>query len=110
MAGMKGKEKTARERVRRCWVCSNPYVTTKRTSDCCAKRDCRMIQAEFRDFITLTSIIQNARWAGAPSQEEMAREYFRQKMRDAVEQLGSSEDALSKVLIELAEEAEMAAA
>ena len=72
----------------------------------------RMILAEFWDFITLTSVIQNARWAGAPSQEEMAREYFCQQMREAVRRpvrrLPHSEDALSEVLIEIAQEMEEA--
>jgi hypothetical protein len=60
--------------------------------------------AEFNDFTTLHSVLTNARWAGAPSQEEMLKEYFRERMCYGVRRLVHSEEALTAVLIEIVEE------
>ena len=68
-----------------------------------------MIRADGSDFIILTSILQQA-WAGAPSQEELRAEYYRQRMWDGVRRLGHSEDLLGEVLVEILEEIEEVAA
>jgi hypothetical protein len=65
-----------------------------------------MILAEFEDFTTLQFILANARWAGAPTEEEMLKEYFRERMRYGVRRLVHNEDALTAVLIEIVEEME----
>jgi hypothetical protein len=69
-----------------------------------------MILAEFAESTTLQAIIGNARWAGAPSQEELQREYFRGRMWEAVRRLPHSEDVLAAVLAEIIEEMEAATA
>jgi hypothetical protein len=63
-----------------------------------------MIWAEFWDFVILTSITQNARWAGAPSQKEMARRYYTQELCDAVRELPQGEEGLAKILCEIMED------
>jgi hypothetical protein len=64
------------------------------------------MKAEFAEFWTLRSILENSRWAGALSEEEMQRKYFRERMWEAVRRLPVTEEALSEVLVEIAEEVE----
>jgi len=59
--------------------------------------------AAFEEFSTLQFILVNARWAGAPTQEQALREYLRDRMWDAVRRLSSSADVLGEVLIEIIE-------
>jgi hypothetical protein len=88
---------------KRCVVCEEPlYHRGGKT--CC--RECLMVWAAFCDFTVLQSVLINARWAGAPSQAEMAREYYRQRMWDGIRRLGHSEDLLAEVLCEIIEEME----
>jgi hypothetical protein len=89
--------------LKRCLVCEAPHV---RRGGTCSRRECRAIVAEFHDFSMLQFILGTARWAGAPSQEEMAREYFRQRMWDGIRRLPHSADLLGEVLAEILEEAQ----
>jgi hypothetical protein len=59
------------------------------------------LRAEFCAFYTLLSILKSARWAGAPSQETLRKEYLQARMAEAVARLAISEDVLS--LLEIAE-------
>jgi hypothetical protein len=102
---MRESEETPGENVtflKRCWTCDEPHIRSGRT----CSRECLSILAGFEDFTTLHSTLINARWAGAPSQEELRGEYFRGRMRYGVRRLVDSEDALSAVLIEIVEEME----
>jgi hypothetical protein len=77
------ESEAARENVtflKRCWTCDELYRGSGRT----CSRDCLMILASFEDFTTLQSVLINARWAGAPSQAELQREYYREQLRAAV--------------------------
>ena len=65
-----------------------------------------MLLAEFEDFIVLRSILGNSRWAGGPSQEEMWKEYFQDRLWSAVKRLPHSEDLLVQTLCEIIEEVE----
>jgi hypothetical protein len=65
-----------------------------------------MLMADFEEFTTLQFILGNARWAGAPSEAEATREYFRARMWDGVRRLGHSADLLGEVLVEIIEEME----
>jgi hypothetical protein len=47
--------------------------------------------------------LKNARWAGAPSQEEAFGEYLRARMSEAVRRLPISADMLALVLVEIVE-------
>jgi len=55
--------------------------------------------AAFEEFSTLQFILVNARWAGAPTQEQALREYLRDRMWDAVRRLSSSADVLSREVL-----------
>jgi hypothetical protein len=55
------------------------------------------------DFSTLDFILKNARWAGAPSQEQALREYLRDRMWEAVRRLSVTADYLIEVLVEIIE-------
>jgi hypothetical protein len=78
----------------------------KRTAWCCSAKLCRALVMDLDALFHVKLIVENARWAGAPSQAEMARRYFRQQMSEAVGELASSEDALARVLVEIVEEME----
>jgi hypothetical protein len=65
-----------------------------------------MIWVEDTDFSMLYLILANARWAGAPSQEQVKEEYLRLQMWEAVRRLPSSEELLVEVLIEIIAEME----
>jgi hypothetical protein len=91
--------------LRICEVCERQFLTPKRTARCCGRKDCLLILASFDDFATLQFILGNARWAGAPSREEIRKAYYRERMCDGVRGLPHSEDVLAKVLIEIVEDA-----
>jgi hypothetical protein len=88
--------------LKRCWVCDEPHVRSGVT----CSRDCLSILAEFEDFTTLRSVLVNARWAGAPSQAELQREYYTRQLRAALKRLPESEERLFEVLAEIVEEME----
>jgi hypothetical protein len=62
-----------------------------------------MIWVEDTDFLMLHLIVANARWAGAPSQEQVLEEYLRLRMQEAVRRLAVTADVLGEVLIEMIE-------
>jgi hypothetical protein len=88
--------------LRCCPACGAMHI---RSGETCS-RDCLMIWAEFNDFTTLRGILTNARWAGAQTEAEMLKEYFRKRMCYGVRRLVHSEDALAAVLIEIVAEME----
>jgi hypothetical protein len=88
--------------LKRCPICGEMHI---RSGETCS-RECLMILAEFEDFTTLRSVFQNSRWAGAPSQEEVRREYYAQRLRAATGRLPRSEDLLVEVLAEIIEDLE----
>lgn len=77
---------------KRCCACGEPSARRW------CSRSCRMIWVE---FYTLDFVLANARWAGAPSQEEARAEYLRNRMWAAVRRLGHSEELLVEVLVEI---------
>lgn len=86
--------------LKHCSVCGEPLFRTGRY----CSQSCRMLWAECVSLFTLQFILGNARWAGAPSQAAMEREYFHQRMWEAVRRLPHSEDVLVEVLSEIAEQ------
>jgi hypothetical protein len=62
-----------------------------------------MLLAELEEFWTLHFILENARWAGAPSQKQVKEEYLRLQMWEAVRRLWISADVLFEVLVEIIE-------
>jgi hypothetical protein len=88
--------------LRRWLVCERMHIRSRET----CSRDCLRILASFNDFTTLQFILANARWAGAPSQEQMQREYLQERMWAAVRRLPHSEDLLVQTLCEIIEEVE----
>jgi hypothetical protein len=88
--------------LKRCPVCEEMHV---RSGETCSW-DCLVILAEFEDFSALKFVLGNARWAGAPSQEQMQREYLQERMWAAVRRLPHSEDLLVQTLCEIIEEVE----
>ena len=92
------------EYLRSCEVCDTPFLTAKRNARCCTRKDCRAIAAEFDSFYTLECILGAAPWAGAPSQKEMQKEYFKERMWDGLRRLPHSDDLLGEVLIEIVED------
>jgi hypothetical protein len=91
--------------LKRCVVCDTPHV---RSGEICSSRECRMRMTEFIDFTTLGYILGRARWAGAPSQEEMNRECYRVQLRAAIKRLPHGEDLLFAALCEIIEDLEEA--
>jgi len=83
--------------LKRCSVCGQMHIRSGAT----CSRECRMMMAEFEEFSTLQFILENSRWAGAPSQEELRGDYFRERMWEAVERLPISADVLGEMLIEI---------
>ena len=90
-------------KAKRCLGCGALH---ERRGDFCAARWCRYVAAEFWSYTIVTSIIGNARWAGAPSQEEMARRYYTQELREAVQVLAQDEGPLLKILREIMQDVE----
>jgi hypothetical protein len=66
-------------------------------------RTCGTMMAAFLEFLTLRSILMNARWAGAPSQEVARKKYLQMRMSKGVKRLSISSDVSSEVLVEIAE-------
>ena len=62
--------------------------------------------ADFTEFAQLQFVLRNARWAGAPSQEQIRKEYFRERLWSGIRRLPHSEDVLAEVLAEIAAETE----
>jgi len=60
-----------------------------------------MMLAEFEDFSTLRFVLENSRWAGALSEEEMRKQYLRDRLSRGIQRLPHSEDVLAEVLIDL---------
>jgi hypothetical protein len=56
----------------------------------------------------LMGVLFHARWAGAPSQEELTMAYYTQELRDAVQQLPEDEGGLPRILSEIIEDLETA--
>ena len=83
----------------RCHVCG---VALSGPGRYCS-RTCRMMMAAFWEFLMLRSILMSARWAGAPSQEVLRKEYLQMRMSKGVKRLSISSDVLSEVLVEIAE-------
>jgi hypothetical protein len=81
---------------KRCCACGEPLLGSG-TRYC--SRTCRTLMAAFEEFSTLQFILVNARWAGAPTQEQALREYLRDRMWDAVRRLSSSADVLSREVL-----------
>ena len=92
--------------LKHCWVCGEAFMTGKRTARCCSAKLCRALVMDLDALFHVRGIMRTARWAGAPSQEELRREYYRQQMSEAVDELGRSEDELFRVLCEIAKEME----
>jgi hypothetical protein len=67
-----------------------------------------MVGAEAVMFLVLGGILHNARWAGAPSQEELRKEYYRERMWDGVRKLPEDEGSLARILSEIMEDLESA--
>jgi hypothetical protein len=91
---------------RRCIVCDEAFTASKRTARCCPRKRCRAQVMDIDALLQVMGIVHNARWAGAPSQEELRREYYQWQMRDAVKQLEHSVDLLSTLLVEILEDLE----
>jgi hypothetical protein len=85
-------------KLERCCYCEEPLLVFG-TRYC--SRTCRSLMAEFWSFSVLGFILENARWAGAPTQEECLREYLHQRMTKAMRRLNTTSDALAEVLIEI---------
>ena len=92
------------EYLHRCDVCGATFISGRSSAPICAKKQCRMVWAEFQDFVTLRSILENAMWAGAPTQEQLRMKYYIQQLQAACRQLAHSEEPLSRVLIEIVED------
>ena len=93
-------EEAARENVlclKRCSPCGQMHI---RSGETCS-RECRMMLAEFEDFSTLRFVLENSRWAGALSEEEMRKQYLRDRLSRGIQRLPHSEDVLAEVLIDL---------
>jgi hypothetical protein len=90
--------------LRHCEVCEEEFVSPKPSARCCGRKECRLIIAEYEDFIRLRFILKIARWAGAPSQQEMQKKYYRQQLREAIEQLPQSADPLYAILCKIIED------
>ncbi|SRR5260221_7287418 len=86
--------------LKRCRVCEETFVGKGR----CCSRACRIVWAELEEFWRLHFLLTNARWAGAPSEEQLLKEYFRNRLWDAVRRLPHSAELLAEVLIEIVEE------
>jgi hypothetical protein len=85
--------------LRRCWVCDQTFVG----SGGCCSRECRMAMAEFAEFSVLGFILNNF-GPGAPSQEELREEYYRQQLQEAIMRLPTNEDRLFGILGEIIED------
>ena len=55
-------------------------------------------------LLHLMGILQNARWAGAPSETEMALRYYTQELREAIRRLPEDEELLARILAEILED------
>jgi hypothetical protein len=89
---------------KRCEVCDETFIAEGRSALCCTRKSCRALAAEFTCFYVFESILGASRWAGAPSQEQMQKDYFRDRMWDGMRRLPHSEDVLGEVLIEIVED------
>jgi hypothetical protein len=94
------------EYLRTCEVCERQFLSSRRTTRSCGRKECRLLIAEFEDFLTLRFILENSRWAGAASQQELQKEYFRQQLSAGIRRLPQSEDALFLALAEIYAETE----
>jgi hypothetical protein len=89
------------EYLRRCEVCDQQFLSGRRNARCCRRHECHATEAEFAEFYTLQSILGMARWAGAPSEDEMRAKYYEERMWEAMRRLPHSEDPLAAVLVEI---------
>jgi hypothetical protein len=94
----------------RCRICDQAFVSTKRSAKCCARKECRALLhfkwAEFYSFLVLRSACDVNRWLGGKSQKQLLSEYYRWRLREAVEALEQGEAGLVEVLVEIAEDLE----
>ena len=74
--------------LKRCLVCDEAFTASKRTARCCPRKLCRARVMDVDALLRVMGVVHSARWAGAPSQEEMRAEYYHQRTQEAVEQLG----------------------
>jgi hypothetical protein len=52
-----------------CWVCGMPYETSKRTSRCCWKPECRAMLGQIDTMLMLQFLLTGMRCYGGPGWE-----------------------------------------